>query len=147
MLGRVDQGGNKIMTCLDILKDAVKKEKKNKVKIAIGNYLIKRMETDIDLANAWEEKGLDLDFVYDCVREEARKRAVDGCYAFDEQDAYDFAVHSILEAQKSEKQPFDKDEEVEEKTENKKNVKTKEAHKNEGSLGMQMSLDDLDDCI
>lgn len=143
------------MTCLDILKEAVKKEKENKVKIAIGNYLIKRMKTDIDLANAWEEKGLDLDFAYNCVREEARKRAVDDCYAFDEQDAYDFAVHSILEAQKSEKQPWEKDEdenededeEAEEKPEVKNNIKKKETHKNEGSLGMQMSLDDLDECI
>lgn len=141
------------MTCIEILRSAVEKEKNNPIKKKIGSYLLKRMATDTDLANAWEEKGLDLDFAFDCVRAEAQRRAVNGCYAFDEQEAYDFAVHSILETSERGKQPQEENEaEVEDEAEEEKKVEEKKNRKkakgrNEGSLGMQMCLDDLDSCI
>lgn len=116
---------------------------------AIGVYLEKRMATDIDLANAWEEKNRTLEGVTKRVIKEARKKAHgEQCYCATDEEVYEWAVHAVLDDDKEEPEeeqakPTEKPETLKATYEPKKEKKDP----NQGNYGVQLSLDDLDDLI
>lgn len=123
----------------------------------VGKYLEERMRSDKDLKNAWETKNRTLEYIFDLITKEARKRlsheSGKNCVIMTSEEVFNLAVHLVLDApveeEKEEPKPVtkketleayleeDEDENEEEETEKPKSKKQKEAQ------GEQMSIEDL----
>jgi len=122
----------------------------------VGKYLEERMRSDKDLKNAWETKNRTLEYIFDLITKEARKRlsheSGKNCVIMTSEEVFNLAVHLVLDApveeEKEEPKPVTKKEtleayleededENEEETEKPKSKKQKEAQ------GEQMSIEDL----
>lgn len=136
---------NKLSVEIKNTKDAYAKK--------IGVYLEQRMTTDVDLANAWEEKGRTLEGITERVFEEARKKANGAsCYCANDEEVYEWAVHAVLDDEVEEEKPTKEEHQIKpieglETLTATYEPKKEKKDPRQGTIGLQMCLDDLDECI
>lgn len=129
----------------------------------VGKYLEERMRSDKDLKNAWETKNRTLEYIFDLITKEARKRlsheSGKNCVIMTSEEVFNLAVHLVLDApveeEKEEPKPVtkketleayleeDEDENEEEETEKPQPTNKPKSKKQKEAQGEQMSIEDL----
>lgn len=82
-----------------MIKDLIKEvEEQQGAPKKVGEFLLKKFESDTELAAKFEKNNLTLDVIWSECRSYAKKKAVNGCACIEDEEIYGVAIHVIDES-------------------------------------------------